>query len=400
MRKEFGEPVGSGRRVFTTRELVLLGALILLLVGMLWVRTTKLLPSAPSFGLPRDQHMYVFMATHPVGSLHVAPWGWRILGPSIASLLPGPVAVGFQLLAMGALSLTALVMHLVVRRLGFDRRLAIVGVVLFLSLGYAVKFNLYDFWLTDPLAFLFTAAALLCVVLRLDIGFAVCLAIGVLAKESVFFVAGLHYGLRAKRPVDPQAALNTLLLALPAIAVLIGVRVAIPSWNERPAYLASLPLPIRRNARTVPSYNAIHVVRATVERQDWPGAVFDALTTFGVTVSVLVVLGARAVRGFAVKFAPFLVLVLSQLLFALNTQRLVALAFPAVIVLALAGLRWLRDDLHVDEGILFALALGTFGLGLIQPTEWTPNVPAQVAVVGAAAAAALVRRRTGVRATS
>jgi hypothetical protein len=176
--------------------------------------------------------------------------------------------------------------------------------------------------------------------------------------------------------------------------------VAIPSWNERPAYLASLPLPIRRNARTVPSYNAIHVVRATVERQDWPGAVFDALTTFGVTVSVLVVLGARAVRGFAVKFAPFLVLVLSQLLFALNTQRLVALAFPAVIVLALAGLRWLRDDLHVDEGILFALALGTFGLGLIQPTEWTPNVPAQVAVVGAAAAAALVRRRTGVRATS
>ena len=229
--------------------------------------------------------------------------------------------VGFQLLAIGALSLTTLVMYLVVRRLGFDRRFAIIGVVLFLSLGYVVKFNLYDFWLTDPLAFFFTAAALLCVLLRFDIGFAVCLAIGVLAKEGVFFVVGLHYGLRARRPVDPQAALNTLLLPLPAMAVLIGVRAAIPSWNERPAYLASLPLPIRRNARTVPSYNAVEVLRATIERQDWPRALFDALSTFGVTVGALIVLGARAARGLAVRLAPFLILVLSQILFALNTQQ-------------------------------------------------------------------------------
>jgi hypothetical protein len=394
--KECGQPVVSGRRLFTIGELVFLGALILLLVGMLWIRTTKLLPSDPSFGLPRDQHMYVFMATHPVGSLHVAPWGWRILAPSIASLFPGSVVVGFQLLAIGALSLTTLVMYLVVRRLGFDRRLAILGVILFLSLGYAVKFNLYDFWLTDRLAFLFTVVALLCVVLRLDIGFAICLAVGVLAKESVFFVVGLHYGLRAKRPVDPQAALNTMLLALPAIAVLIGVRAAIPSWNGRASYLASLPLPIRRNARTVPSYNAVDVLRATIERQDWPRALFDALSTFGVTVGALIVLGARAARGLAVRLAPFLILVLSQLLFALNTQRLVALAFPAVIVLALAGLRWLRDDLHVDEGIIFALVLGTFGLGLIQPSEWMPDVLAQVALVVALAVAALVRRRARV----
>ena len=376
------------------RELVPLIVLVLVLIGLLWVRTAKLVPSDPAYGLPRDHHMYVFMSTHPVGSLHVAPWGWRLLGPAFAPLFPGSVTVGFQVLAVAALSLTALAMLLIVRSLGFDRRLSVIGVVLFLSLGYAVKFNLYDFWLTDPLAFFFTAAALLCVVLRLDTGFAICLAIGVLAKESVFFVVALHYGLRARRPVDTQAALNTLLLSLPAIAVLVGVRAAIPSWNGRPSYLASLPLPIRRNARTVPSYDVVDVLRATVERQDWPRAVFDALTTFGVTISLLVVLGARAARGLAVRVAPFLVLVLSQLLFALNTQRLVALAFPAVVVLALAGLRWLRDDLHVDEGILFALAVGTFGLGLVQPAEWIPNVLAQVALVVAVGAAALVRRRT------
>ena len=75
----------------------------------------------------------------------------------------------------------------------------------------------------------------------------------------------------------------------------------------------------------MPSYDAIDILRATVERQHSPGAVFDALTTFGVTVSLLVVLGARAARGLALRFAPFLVLVLSQLLFALHTQRLAPL---------------------------------------------------------------------------
>jgi hypothetical protein len=80
---------------------------------------------------------------------------------------------------VGALSLIALVVFLMVRRLGFDRRFAIIWVVCSsLSPGYAVKFNLYDFWLTDPLAFFFAPAALLCVVLRLDIGFAISLATG------------------------------------------------------------------------------------------------------------------------------------------------------------------------------------------------------------------------------
>jgi hypothetical protein len=56
--------------------------------------------------------------------------GWRLLGPAIAPLIPRSVTVGFQVLAVGALSLTALALYLVVRRLGFDRRLAILGVVL------------------------------------------------------------------------------------------------------------------------------------------------------------------------------------------------------------------------------------------------------------------------------
>jgi hypothetical protein len=82
--------------------------------------------------------MYGFMATHPVDSLHIAPWGWRLLGPALAPLVSGSVTVGFQVLAVGARSLTALAMYPVARRVGFDRRLALLGADLFLSLGYAI----------------------------------------------------------------------------------------------------------------------------------------------------------------------------------------------------------------------------------------------------------------------
>src|SRR6266508_2961410 len=57
-------------RFIAPRELVLLTAFVLLLVGLLWVRTVKLVPSDPTYSLPRDHHMYAFMATHSVGSLH------------------------------------------------------------------------------------------------------------------------------------------------------------------------------------------------------------------------------------------------------------------------------------------------------------------------------------------
>jgi hypothetical protein len=132
---EGGPATEDAARFIAPLELVLLTALVLLLVGLLWVRTVKLVPSDPTYSLPRDHHMYAFMASHPVGSLHIAPWGWRVLGPTLAPLFPGSVMVGFQVLAVGALSLAALAMLLVVRALGFDRRLATIGVILLDSIG-------------------------------------------------------------------------------------------------------------------------------------------------------------------------------------------------------------------------------------------------------------------------
>jgi len=371
------------------------GALVAVSLGALSLRTARLLPPDPAFYLPADHHIYAFMASHPVGEFHVAPWCWRILGPALAAGSGLPADRAFEVITSLSLAATALLMFFILRRLRIDLHLSLLGILLFMSLGYATKFNIYDFWLSDPLAFAFTSAAFLFVLLGWDVAFAICLAVGVLVKESVFFAVALHYGLRARRPIDARTALNTATLALPALAVLLSIRAAIPAWNGRQDYLATLPFPIRRNARTVPSYDVSTVLTLTIQRRHLGETLLRTLTAFGAVVPVLAVVGVYSTRRFAVRLLPFVVLVLSQLLFAQDTQRLVVLAFPALIVLAVFGLRWLRDERGVGSSVLTCLAVGTFALGLLSRTEWMPSAAVQVAWLAAITAFMLYRTNRG-----
>lgn len=369
--------------------------LVVITLGALWLRTARLLPPDPAFFLPADHHIYAFMASHPIGEFHIAPWCWRILGPALAAGSGLRVDRAFEVITFLSLAATALLMFFILRRLRIDLHLSLLGVLLLMSLGYATKFNIYDFWLSDPLAFAFTAAAFLFVLLRWDVPFAICLAVGVLAKESVLFAVALHYGMRARQPIDARAALNTATLALPALAVLILVRAAIPAWNGRQDYVAMLPYPIRRNARTIPSYDVSTVLSLTIQRRHLGETLVRTLTAFGAVVPVLAIVGVYSARRFAARLAPFVILVLSQLLFAQNTQRLLVLAFPALIVLAAFGLRWLRDERGVGSSVLTCLAVGTFGLGLLSRTEWMPNAAVQVAWLAAMVAFMLYRTNRG-----
>lgn len=377
----------------SARELLIAGAAVALLLLLLWVRTAKLTTADPAFALPADHHVYRWMAEHLLGSFHVAPWGWRVLGPAIAGALPVHAASAFQILTFAALVITAVATYATARVRGFGVGAAAVGVLLFLSLGYAVKFNVFDFWLADPLAFAFVAVSFLLILLRQDLAFAICLAVGVLSKESVIFTLALYYGFRAERPIDPRVALQTLIVGLPAAAVLVGVRLAIPARNGIEAYVATLPGPIRQNARTLPSYDVVGVLRHTVEGRDWFDTTVRTVSAFGVTVGLLALLGVATARRLAVRAAPYLALVLVQLLFAMNTQRLVVLAFPVVILLALEGIRWLTDVKGLSLLPLVGLAFAAYALGLVSMREWGPHVAAQAGVFVGFVGWALMTRR-------
>jgi len=384
-------PASRGRP--SAGEMLIAGSAVTLLLLLVWGRTAKLTFADPAFALPADHHIYRSMAEHAVGSFHVAPWCWRLLGPAIAGALPVPTASAFQILTFGGLLVAAVATYATARVLGFGTMLSAVGVLLFLSLGYAVKFNVFDFWLADPFAFAFVAVGFLLILLRQDFAFAICLAVGVLAKESVIFTVALYYGFRAQRPIDPRVALRTVAVALPALAVLVGVRLAIPAQNGDGAYLATLPGSIRSNARTVPSYDLVALLRQTIAKRDWFDTTIRTVSAFGVTVGLLALVGAATARQLLVRAAPYLALVLMQLLFALNTQRLVVLAFPVVILLALEGIRWLTDAKGMLSLPFVALAFTAYALGLLSLREWEPNAIAQAAVFAGFVGWAVITRR-------
>jgi hypothetical protein len=376
---------GDSRERGTRLESVAVSVAALLMLGVLWVRTDHLTPDHPWWSFPGDHHIYLFMADHPVGDLHVAPWGWRILEPGLVGLLPGSARFGFRVVCLLSLCMATACAYRICRRLGFDVRLASAGMLLFVSLSFATKYVMFDFWLTDPLAFAFVALAVLFAIERRPVAFAICLAVGVLAKESVIFAAPLLYTFGAERPLDRRALWRVATATAPALLVLMAVRLAIPAWNGQP-YALGLPGPIAANARTVPDYSALAVAREVLARRaaDITSTLTHAVSAFGLLVGVLPFLGGRRARSLALRFSPFLVLVALQLVFAFNTQRLLVLAFPAVVPLALCGLQALRERGVPDVALLGTCAVFA-ALELVSPDQIASPPLVQVAVLAACA---------------
>lgn len=353
------------------------------LMALAWLRTDHLVPAHPWWTFPGDHHIYLYMAEHPVGDLHLAPWGWRILEPAIVRVLPGSPLAGFQIVSVASLTVAATCVYLICRELGFDRWLAACGLLLFASLSFATKYLMFDFWLTDPLAFAAVALAVLFAVQDRIVPFAICLAAGVLAKESVLFAAPLIYTFHATRPIDVPALRRAILAIAPAVLLLVAVRIAIPAWNGQP-YAAALPAPIAANARTVPDYSALAIVRDTMSGRDLWGTLVATVSSFGLLVGLLPFLGGPQARRLALRTSPFLLLVLLQLVFARNTQRLVVLAFPVVVPLAVDGLATLRRRGASDASLLGTCAVFV-GLQLLDPAEIAPAALIQLAALAACA---------------
>jgi peroxiredoxin Q/BCP len=364
------------------------------LTALLWVRTSELTVRSPGFGLVGDDHVYQFMAMRLVGGFHVAPWSWRILVPGLARYLPFGIQGNFEFIAFTAVTLTAVFLFLILRKWGFGRPLAFVGILLYFAMSYVTKFNLRDFWLTDSSAFLFTAAGIYALQCRRLVIFAACAAVGLLAKESVIFIVPLCYTFTATRIWDVRAVRRTVVVALPAVLTLVLLRYAIPAWNGQESYITSLPDAVRADIGNVQTYNLVAVAQKELAARShvWVQDVVDILTSFG-ALSIFLTLAARsALRDLLVKFWPFLLLVASQLIFTYNTQRLIALAFIPVTIACLFGVQAITEHYRMRVSLFAVAAVAGIGLELASPTASSPSPVLQLTVYGTLAAAVLAWR--------
>jgi hypothetical protein len=366
----------------TGRRLALAAGVAFACTLLLWFRTDHLTPGRPEFGLPWDHHMYIFMAQHGPFSLHVAPYGWRVLVPALVWASPFGAQTGFEVLTFVAIWLTGVVIWVVCVRLGFLPLPALGGVLLYFSLGYATKWLVFDFWLTDQLAILAVAVAVLLALEGRAVAFALCLAIGVMAKESVIFAAPLLYTLQARRSWDPNLAARTVGATVPAVAVLVALHLGIGEMNGG-TYPPGIEAVIR--ASRIQHYSYGSVLHDTVLRRyhSLGRTIVGAVGAFGLLVPLLAFFGLRSrpARSFGLRVLPFLVLDYVQLLFAYNTERLLVLAAPVVIPLAVWGLAELVEWRPDAEWVAVALPGAFFAMQVIAVHQWEPIWPIQLGVI-------------------
>jgi hypothetical protein len=316
---------------------------------------------------------------------HVAPYCWRLLQPLAVHLLPFPARVSFRIVTLASLLLTPVLLFFLLRRLGFSPLLALIGFFAFHSFGYATKFVLFDFWLPDALSFLFITLLILLLLQGRWRAFALLLPLGFLAKESVLFALPLAYSLTSKTLFDREAFRRTALAALPALALFAIVRISIPALNDDPSYIRSLPETLRVVQHHSSSYEYGQLYRQIGEeriRRASPMKIAGiAVGTFGLYALLFPLLGGKRSVELFLGFLPLLILAPLQLLFAVNVERLLTIAFPALVPLILAGMERTRMRLRLPTAPFLLFPLLAILFNLLDPRGFSPPLRFQIGVV-------------------
>ncbi len=317
----------------------------------------------PAFGAGGDHMQYIAMAEEP-GGLYQAPFCFRVLTPTLARLMPFGHADSFYFLTVIFLVGAGVLVYYIVFETAGDRGLALAGIALFYSLSAGAKFCLYDFWLTEPALFFFSALSLYLLLRKHDIWFSITLAVAVLAKESALFLLPLAYTIRAESLLDKKAAAHALAIAVLPVAVYFGVRTAVPSFPQpSPAELFSMIGLERMSAGLTGFFRG------------------GTVGTWGVLILALILLLGRKGGRILLRSLPFLVLVYIQPLFAKNIDRLLVFAFLAVIPTAAEGIRYATLRFRLVRWMAGGYILIPFILTALKSGYNSPSPEQQLAVL-------------------
>lgn len=372
-----------------------------LAVAILWLRTDLKTMGTAAFADPGwDRHLYIELAREAPFDFRLAPYCWRVLAAWLAKAMPLGLQASFETVTVVALIGGGVAVYSLIRAVGFSRMHGALGVLLLFGMGWGPKFQLSDFWVPDALAFAVTVGALTLAAKRQLLATAIVMAVGVLAKESVLFVAPLVYTLGARTMIDRRWLLRAALVAAPALVVFVGIRVAIPQDNGDAAYIATMPPVISRFPELFGEYGYRERLDSIAQEQRWAHkewSDWDRYFTdpFGLLLLGLAIVGGVRTPVLAAKLSPFLLLVYSQLLFATDTQRLLVLAFPALAWLAMEGTKELRDRIGLDARGLVPLAAVLFALTLRDPSGYGRTLWIEALLVCGYLPLGVVVRRVG-----
>jgi hypothetical protein len=366
------------------KEFLLVACVALGLVGLIATRTEFLLADHPAFNNPWDHHKYIWMATEATFDFHIAPFCWRIGLPALVKIMPLPVQWNFILITVISIWLTGVMIYYLVKVYHRSPSYDWIAMLIYFSSGWATKAPLVKMWLPDALSFCLSVLIFYCIITQKAWWFAGLLLIGVTVKESALFMAPLYYTFSARTLFDIKVLKRWVLLILPAILTLIAIRMAIPALNDNPTYLQRFPETLRFVQRESSSYHYGQLFKQVVQErlQDLSFHALNRYTvgTFGVLAMLLPFFAIRENARLLVRVLPFLGLVYAQLLFAVNTERLLIAGLPAIIVLAVNGVKTLVKVLNIPVISLAGLPVVLMGLNLLRLSEVSASVDMQALV--------------------
>ncbi len=330
-------------RFFESRKLtgsILILAISAVLTTLLVLFSELRFTSYPGFSDPIDHHKYIYMAQQPF-NFYIAPFCWRVGFPLLAGILPFDLQTNFLTLTYLSIVFSGLVLFQLIHKLGFPYFFCLTSVLLFYAAGWIVRMPLINFWVPNAAVILVILCCLYLIAAKKDIAFMILLAIGVCVKESALFVAPLYYTFNCRKIIDWRAAARTILLAMPAVGVLVLLRfVLLPAQNANPDYVNSLPFILTQVQNGTAEYNLAYLVRtiAAPQLQNLsPSELAEySIYPFGALLMVLPFFAIRRCLGWLAKFWPFIILVFCQTLLAVSRIGLLFLALPVLVVLAVS----------------------------------------------------------------
>lgn len=272
-----------------------------------------------------DGHWYMAMAEGRLGDCVRAPFCWRVGVPVVAGWLPTGTTAAFTLISWFGIAATAALSYAWVRfeRAGSETAGA-AAAALFLSSFWTVGFLVNYPWLTDAWGFAAIVAAVFAWRSGRPWAFAVTLLIGVLVRETTLVAVLLAYGLSARSPIDVDAIRRLVRWSVPAVVALVATR-------------ALLPAPAGWEAT-----DAFAIVGERMAEASWADLGAMTYDTWGLLWLALAAVGAITNPRLAGRLLPTIVAAYAQLAMATDTQRLLVLAFPAMLLLGVEGLRWIE----------------------------------------------------------
>ena len=337
--------------------------LCLLITLALRLRVDALHPGGPNWDFPGDYHKYIYVAEHPLGSFHIQPTCWRIGVPLATRLLPFSTYRNFDILSVLFLALSGGVLYLWLLEIPLSPKKSLLGVLMFYSLGGASKLLLGGVTTPDPASYFFLLLALYAIYKENDLLFVAALVLGVLVKETVILAGPLYYSLKADSWWDAKRFRKFLLVFAPGVFALVAVRILIPAWNDRDAYVQSLPFIYTQVSGGMVKYDLVTAFRGTMwaYREISPINLVRIFTYGSLGLFLFFPFFApRANREPFIRWLPYFLPVIGSMLIAVNPDRRVSSLFPMLIILGLNGIAVLARILSLqakDFLVLFSMTL-------------------------------------------